>query len=71
MTDRATVIKHHEQDNKDIIPGDDGFYVFWPDRFTGAFSAANLRAIADRLDELNAPWEKEINDYFEKQSSTT
>lgn len=50
----------------DIILGDDGFYVFWPTTTKGAFAPHNLRQIADLLDEMNEPWRKDIEEYFEK-----
>lgn len=37
----------------DIGRGDDGYWIFWPMRGTGAYTAADLRAIADYLDEKN------------------
>jgi hypothetical protein len=39
-----------------IVRGDDGFYCFWPKESGGSFSAANLREIADWLDERNKGW---------------
>ncbi len=64
MIDAAEVIEHHKE-KMDIIPGPDGFYVFWPERILGAMGAPHLRVIADELDRLNAPWEKQINEYFD------
>ena len=49
----------------DIVRGDDGFYVYWPRR-AGALPAYQLRALADELDRLNEPYEKELNKYFEE-----
>ena len=48
----------------DIIAKEDGYYDFWPDLKGGYWSAYVLRAIADLLDDMNASWDKEINDYF-------
>ena len=48
----------------------DGFYVFI---FTqeqvnaGFWSAHYFREIADKIDELNKEWEREIETYFKKQ----
>lgn len=47
-----------------ILMKEDGYYDFWPELKGGYWSAEVLRQIADLLDQLNAPWEKEINDYF-------
>lgn len=49
----------------DIISKEDGFYDFWPDYSKrGCWSAYVLRELADKLDEMNAPWEKDIEEYF-------
>lgn len=51
----------------DILKKEDGFYDFWPLKRPGCYWPAHLlRAIADKLDEMNAPWQKEIDDYFSK-----
>lgn len=45
----------------------DGFYVFWPnhDR-AGYWSQWMLRAISDKLAELNKAWSEEIENHFSK-----
>lgn len=43
---------------------EDGFYYFDPQPNLGVFSAHHLREIANKLDEMNEPWEKEIANYF-------
>lgn len=46
----------------------DGFYVWEPNHdFRGYLGPHHLRAIADELDRLNAPWEQRIEDYFNKE----
>lgn len=50
----------------DIIRADDGFYVLWPITQKGYFTPHILRQIADLLDEMNEPWRKDIEEYFEK-----
>ena len=51
--------------NNDIGPNDDGFQYFWvKDR--GAFSANDLRVIADELDRMNEEWESRIAEDFNK-----
>ena len=42
----------------------DGFYNFYIDekRKTGYLPAQILREIADKLDEINAPWEKQLRE---------
>lgn len=39
----------------------DGRYHYWQDKsLNGAWRAYQLRAIADKLDEINKPFEKEL-----------
>lgn len=49
----------------DIISSEDGFKVYWPLNPVGFLSAEALRIIADELDRLNEPWQKQINEYFD------
>jgi hypothetical protein len=49
---------------EDIIQDVDGYYYFWPSEGGGYFSEFVLRTIADHLEELNKPWDNEINQYF-------
>ena len=37
----------------DFVAGDDGYYLFWPITNNGAYTARDLRAIADELDRRN------------------
>lgn len=50
---------------KELIVLEDGFYYYWPES-VGAFSSHILREIADELDRLNAPWQEQIDKYFEE-----
>lgn len=52
----------------EIFPEVDGFYVFYPDLKGGFWEAYVLRAIADYMDELNVPIQKDIEDYFEREN---
>ena len=54
-----------------VIIGDldmdgDGYFYFWPERLNGAWEAHVLRAIADKLDEINKPWDEEIARAFQR-----
>lgn len=52
----------------DFIVDDDGFFYFWPLKDNwGCWASYSLRAIADKLDELNQPWSDQIDQYFEEQ----
>lgn len=51
----------------DLLIKEDGFYGFWPELRGGYWDSYVLREIADTLDELNAPWQKEIEKYFAEQ----
>lgn len=45
----------------EILMGDDGFYQFWPDTSrAGYWPSYAMRGIADKVDSLNAAWEKQI-----------
>lgn len=50
----------------EVLAGDDGFNCFWPELNGGFWEAYVLRAIADYIDELNAPIQKDIDDYFSR-----
>lgn len=57
LTDQATLTSLQSAGlDDDIIYGADGMAVFWPDEAGGAYSAHELRAIADYLDSMNADW---------------
>ena len=58
--DGKTCIGHAVQDV-------DGMYYFLPRNMgNGLWASHNLREIADLLDRLNAPFEKQLFDYFDK-----
>lgn len=46
--------------NGDIIVGEDGFKVFWPDGRKGAFNAQQLRWVAEALDNYNDWWGEQV-----------
>jgi hypothetical protein len=48
--------------DRDIMPLEDGFYVWFPPKGGGGFDAWLLRAIVDRLDELNKPLNEELEE---------
>lgn len=56
--------KVHE--SQDIYMEVDGFYRFEPNA-VGYFTAHQLRWIADELDRMNAPREKELDEYFKNE----
>lgn len=49
---------------EDLVTGDDGFKVYWPSTAKGYLTAYDLRVVADYLDELNAPWQQQMDEYF-------
>ena len=52
-----------------LEPLEDGYYYYWPNEdLQGCWDSHTLRAIADKLNELNEPWDRQINDYFEKEN---
>lgn len=44
--------------------GVDGFYEYWPELRPGSWSSHVLREIADKIDELDRPWQENIDEYF-------
>jgi hypothetical protein len=48
----------------DIDTNEDGHYHYWPELRGGYWDAPIMRAIADKLDELNKPIEEEEDTFF-------
>ena len=49
----------------------DGFYYYWENkRLEGSWRSHSLRLIADKLDEVNKPYEDSINEYFKNKDNT-
>ena len=51
---------------KDIDCCADGFYSYWPQDRGGYIEPRHLRWMADLIDWLNEPWQRQIDDYQEK-----
>lgn len=74
--DREIVLKEHltakEQKFRaiaEVFLLEDGFYYI--ETFNNrALYPHNLRRLADIVDELNKPWEEQLNAYFKKQSES-
>lgn len=60
---RLLINKH---DFGEVLREVDGFYVWYPATFTGYLSQEVCAAITDKLKELNAPWQADINAYFDR-----
>lgn len=54
------------EESGEFVTLEDGFVYYWP-KGVGAIPAYQLRQLADELDKRNAEWEKQINEYFDKQ----
>ena len=49
----------------------DGNYHYWENpKLNGAWSAYQLRAIADKLDEINKPYKEVVDEYFKQENLT-
>jgi len=59
------LVKAHEAE--DIYMEVDGFYYFEPNG-AGHFNAHQLRWIADELDRMNAAWQKDMDEYFTRDT---
>lgn len=46
----------------------DGYFVFYPELRGGFWPSYMLREISNKLEGLNAPWDKIISDYFDAQA---
>jgi hypothetical protein len=57
--DRVLRIAHQR---KEFFLDVDGFVYFWPEKNIGHLSSNQLRWLADELDRINAPWEKQIEE---------
>jgi hypothetical protein len=55
----------------DCIRTRDGYYLFefMSNEFTHLFKANDLRQVSDIIDELNAPWENKIKEYFKNKNT--
>lgn len=45
-----------------------GFYNFWCSGREGSWSSHSLRLIADKLDDINKPFEEELKKYFDQEA---
>jgi len=52
-------------EQNDFLYLEDGFLYFWP-KNTEAYSAHNLRELADYLDQINEKWQADIERYFKE-----
>jgi len=50
----------------EFVQDESGFFGFYCDT-KGSWSSWTLKAIADRLDEINKPWDEKINEYFKSE----
>lgn len=50
----------------DLLMKEDGFYDWWPSESSrgGYWPSYILRSFADKIDELNKPYEESIKEYF-------
>lgn len=50
----------------ELIMDVDGYFYFWPSN-DGCWSSHIMRSIANKLDDINKPWNDEVTEYFEKE----
>lgn len=63
-------VSFNKKDIGRLFQSDDGFYYYDPlcqEGESGLWAAWWMRQIADKLDELNKPWDDHINEYFKNQ----
>ena len=44
----------------ELIMDVDGYFYFWPEDNNGAWASSHLRELANKLDELNKEWDKQV-----------
>jgi hypothetical protein len=44
----------------ELIMDVDGYFYFWPEDNNGAWASHHLRELANKLDELNKEWDKQV-----------
>lgn len=44
----------------EFVMMEDGYYHYWPVKGEGCWGAYAMRAVADKLDELNKPWDDQV-----------
>ena len=50
----------------ELIMDVDGYFYFWPAN-DGCWPAHIMHSIANKLDDINKPWNDEITEYFDKE----
>lgn len=58
MTSLSTYVQ--ELVERELVMNTDGYYVWWPVNTNGYLTPAELRAIADIIDEKNAVWDATV-----------
>lgn len=74
LNDRVLVVHDNGKYLGDLIPGDDGYFCWWPSpecEKPGCWPEYVLRSIADKLEELNEPWDKEVRRGLEAANRDT
>ncbi len=51
----------------EILMGEDGYYAYWAVQRQGYQEAWTMRAVADKLDELNAEWDEQVRSMGEEE----
>lgn len=66
IKDQLAYIAYHDNGVKlgEIIMSEDGYYVFFPELREGFWEAYVLRQIADKVDEMNKPWDDQVKQFF-------
>lgn len=48
----------------ELIMDVDGYFYFWPEDNNGAWSSYLLRQLADKIDEINKPWNQKTEGFW-------
>lgn len=60
-------IKERVRQDRNLVQGDDGIWVWWPTKNEGAYSDYHLKVIIDELRARNQPIIDEMNEYFKDE----
>jgi hypothetical protein len=57
---KYNVVTKNEKLVGELIMDVDGYFYFWPEDSTGAWTPYILRQLADKMDEINKPWDEQV-----------
>jgi hypothetical protein len=71
LTEFKALVLHMAWKRREFIRDVDGRWLWVPSPGAGAYNSAHLHMLVKLLEEGNRKWEKQIQDYFEKEQNGT